>query len=123
MTKTKIELDLELCRKLMLKQEELWESRTPSLSAHFCFEGYGAENISYNVEQLHKANLITTSTPAEWARGRLSIRPTGITEYGWKFLEAAQDEARWSEAIETVTTQNDSYDLRTLKVVLFAGGS
>lgn len=112
------ELDFELCRKLMLKQDELWESRTPSLSTHFCFEGYGVENISYNVIKLHKAKLITATTPQNWTKGQLSVWPTGFTENGWKVLAAAQDEARWSEAVEAVTTQNDSYDLRTLKVVL-----
>ncbi|MDE0011354.1 MAG: DUF2513 domain-containing protein [Candidatus Poribacteria bacterium] len=123
MLQTKTELDFELCRKLMLRQEELYDSRTPSLITHFRFEDYSAENISYNVEQLHRAILITNTTPQEWTKGTLSRWPTGNTNIGWKFLEAAKDEARWSEAVESVTTQNESYDLRTLKAVLFAGGS
>lgn len=114
------ELDFDLCRMILLRLEELWESGTPSLPGRYSFEGYGAENISYNIEKLFNAQLIRTANPQNWTRGQLSIWPMGFTQDGWKFLEIAKDEKRWTEAIKTVLAQDGPQSLVPLKVVLFA---
>ncbi|MCY4092978.1 MAG: DUF2513 domain-containing protein [Caldilineaceae bacterium] len=114
------ELDFDLCRRILLRMEELWESGTPSLPGRYCFEGYGSENISYNIEKLLKARLIKTTVPQNWTRGQLSIWPMGFMQNGRRFLEAAKDEQRWTEAIETVLAQDGPESLVPLKIVLFA---
>ena len=76
------ELDFELVRQIVFQQGELRESGTPSLPVHFNFDGYNAENISYNIKKLHAAHLITATTPQNWVKGQLSIWPTGLTENG-----------------------------------------
>ncbi len=121
MTTTKIEVDFELGREIMLRQEELYDGETSSLPAHFCFEGYTPENISYNIKKLVNANLITAQVSTEWHRGKLKLWPTGITEHGWQFLEAAKDEKRWAEALETVKHQSGATTFGSLKAALFAG--
>ena len=121
MAESRIEIDFELARMLMLKQKELYNSKTLSLPAHFNFEGYTPESISYNIKKLVNASLITAQVSTEWHRGKLKMWPTGITEHGWKFLEAAKDETRWAEAVETVKQQGDAATFGPLKVVLFAG--
>ena len=118
-----LELDFELCRMIVFRQGELRESGTPSLPAHFSFDGYGVENISYNIKKLHSAHLITVTTPQNWVRGQLSIWPTGLTETGWKFLAAAQNEQTWTEAVMTVEQQGGAETLGPLVAALFAGGS
>ncbi len=120
MTSTRIEVDFELARMIMLRQEKLYDSETPSLSAHFCFEGYTPEYIFYNIKQLVNAKLITARVSTDWHTERLGMRPTGLTEYGWRFLEAAKDEKRWTEALETVKRQGGATTLGSLKAVLFA---
>ncbi len=121
MKTTKFEVDFELARMIVLKQEELYDSETSSLPAHFCFEGYTPENISYNIKKLVNANLITAQVSTEWHRGKLKLWPTGITEHGWEFLAAAKDEERWAEAVETVKQQGGATTFGSLKAVLFAG--
>ena len=121
MTATIIELCLELCRMIMVRQGELWESKTRSLPTHFYFEGFDPANISYNIRELHKAKLITATTPENWTKGQLSIWPTGLEKNGWLFLEAAKDEDAWTEAVETVTAQGNAHNLKALKAALFAG--
>lgn len=120
MTATKIDVDLELGRKIMLRQEELYDSKTSSLPAHFYFEGYTSEHISYNIKKLVNAHLITAQVSSEWHRGKLKLWPTGITEYGWKFLAAAKGENRWAEAVETVKQQGGATTFGPLKAILFA---
>ena len=123
MAESRVEIDFELARMLMLKQEELYNSKTRSLSVHFNFEGYTPESISYNIKKLVNANLITAQFSMEWHRGRLAAYPTGITEYGWKFLAAAKDEKRWAEAVETVKQPGGAATLGPLKAALFAGAT
>ena len=120
MKTTKFEVDFELARMLMLKQEELYDSETSSLPAHFYFEGYTPENISYNIKKLVNAKLITAQVSKEWHRGRLRLWPTGITEHGWEFLAAAKDEERWAKAVEAVKQQGGATAFRPLKAALFA---
>ncbi len=120
MTSARIEIDFELARMIMLRYEELYDNKTPVLSEHFCFEGYAPENISYNIKKLVNAKLITARLSMDWHSEKLGARPTGITEQGWRFLKAAKDEKRWTEAIETVLAQDGPESLVPLKVALFA---
>ena len=122
MVEIRIEIDFELARMLMLKQEELYNSKTLSLPSHFYFEGYTPEKISYNIKKLVDANIITARLSMEWHRGKLTAWPTGITKYGWKFLEAAKDDKRWAEAVEAVKQSGGAATLGPLKAALFAGG-
>ena len=124
MTALTIELDFELCRRILLKVEELKGEGMPSLPKHFYFEGYSPENISYNINKLFSVKLIHTKAPQKWHREQLAIWPTAFTQNGWKFLEAAKDAKKWTEAVETAKAQNEasrSETLKPLKVALFAG--
>lgn len=124
MTALIIELNFELCRLILLKMEELRHRGMSGLPRHFYFEGYTPENISYNISKLFSAKLIYTKAPQEWHREQLSIWPTGFTKNGWKFLEAAKDEAKWAEAVKIARAENErsrSETLKPLKVALFAG--
>ena len=123
MATTRIEIDHELARMIMLRYEELYDGETPSETGHFCFEGYAPENISYNIKKLANAKLITARSSTDWHAEKLGIRPTGITEQGWRFLEAAKDENRWTEALETVKQQGGAVTFGPLKAALFAGTS
>ena len=117
----KRELDFELCRMILLRREELWDSGMTSLPAHYYFEGYGAEIISQNINKLFNAKPIFAKGSENWGRGQLSLWPTEFQENGWRFLAAAKDEKTWTEAIKTVTAQDSTYNLDALKSVLFAG--
>lgn len=121
MTTTNIALDFELARKIMFRQEELYDSETFSLPAHFQFEGYTPEKISYNIKKLNNAKLIVSQLSQEWYRGKLMSWPTGITEHGWRFLAAAKDEKKWSEAVRAVEQQGDAATIGRLAAELCRG--
>ncbi len=119
MVAVKQELDFELCKTSLLKLEELWDSRTPTSPGEFLFEGHTGENISYNVYKLSLANLIRTRGTEKRYGRNLSMCPTGFTETGWKFLEAAKDVVRWERAVETIMAQDEPESVRLLTAELF----
>ena len=122
----KRELDFELCKKILLRLEELWDNGTHSLPAHYDIDGYNVENISYNIEKLFKGKLIEAKVSQEWKRDQLRIWPIGLTQNGWKFAEAAKCKETWAEAVEIANAQIEASGYETLsplKVALFAGGS
>lgn len=119
MVAVKRELDFELCKQILLKLEELWDRGTPPSHLDFLFEGYDAENISYNISKLVRARLIRTNSPNEYRRDILRELPAGFTEKGWKFVEAAKDEDRWRAAVEVVRAQDGPESFNPLVVEMF----
>lgn len=113
------DLDFELCKMILLKLEELWDSRTSIRPGDFLFEGHTGENISYNVYKLSLAKLIRTRGTENRQGGKLSICPTGFTETGWKFLEATKDVTRWEKAVAAVAAQDGPESVRPLTAELF----
>lgn len=119
MVAIKRELDFELCRMILLRLEELWDSGMTGTPKDFLFEGHTAENISYNVNKLALANLIRTRSSEDSYKGKPSVWPTGYTEIGWKFLRAAKNVTLWEKAVEAVVAQDGIESVRPLKVELF----
>lgn len=119
MVTVKRELDFELCKMILLKLEELWDSQMTARPGDFMVEGYATENISYNIHKLFTANLIRTRGTENRQAGKLSICPTGFTEIGWRFLEAAKDVVRWKKAIAVANAQNGPESVRPLTAELF----
>ena len=121
MPEIKRELDLELCKAIMLWTEG-WLDR--GMTTHFCFDGHTLENIFYNTKKLANANLILVKGPKKVDRNMVGYWPMEITLHGRKFLKAVNDEKAWSEAIKTIEQQGGGYEtLGPLKAALFAGGS
>lgn len=53
-------LDLELCRKVLLRAEEAITNQRPNGPTNYAFEGYEPKTVEANVRELHDA---------EWIRG------------------------------------------------------
>ena len=122
MTTTAIELDFELCRQILFRLDEILLDGRLSRPRDYEFDGHSPEMIGYNVQQLGDAKLVRIKTAMNWYRGRLRYWPVWFcVPAGEKFLAAAKDEKTWTEAIETVTAQDSTHNLKKLKAVLFAG--
>ena len=68
MTTTTIELDLDLCRKIMLRLEEVLIKKVPNIPTEYVFEGYSHETVGYAVRKLHDARLIIAKDKSVWTR-------------------------------------------------------
>lgn len=118
-----IELDFELCRQMLFRLDQILLDGRLSLPSDYDFDGHGPEIISYNAQALSDAKLVRIKTNMNWTRGQLRYWPVWFSPAGEKFLAAAKDENRWTEAVKTVTGQDSTHNLKALKAVLLAGGS
>ncbi|MCY4079188.1 MAG: hypothetical protein OXF54_03020 [Caldilineaceae bacterium] len=53
MASTTVCLDLDLCRKILLRTEEVLASYKPKGPDNYQFEGYGPEKVVFNLRKLH----------------------------------------------------------------------
>lgn len=116
MTKTRYELDFELCRDILLWLEAHLDSPD---EAELVFEGHTQDNVFYNAKKLHNAGLILVSVSNRQGRRLPAHWPMEFTELGEKFLEATKDQDRWDKAVQ-VANQDIRYEtLNELKRALF----
>ena len=119
MTTTTIELDFELCRRILLRLEEVLLSGMSSRPSDYNFDGYTLEIISYNIQKLGDANLVSVQMGADWSKDQLRYWPIGFHKFGGiAFLAAAKDEKIWRAAHKTMESQFGPPTLKKLKTIL-----
>ena len=118
MPETTVGLDLDLCRQIMLRLDELLVNQVHNSPTQYEFDGYNSETIGHNVQALHDARLVVAKCRSSWDRHELRNWPLHFHRNGLKFFVAIKDEADWEKAIEAMNAQTDKPDLKTLKSVL-----
>ena len=99
MTAINIYLDFDLCRKILLRLEEVLIKEMGSIPARYVFSGYSVEMVGYAVRKLHDARLIQARYKSVWTRDQLRYWPLGFKGRGLEFLAASKDEDAWQEAL------------------------
>ena len=118
MPETTVGLDLDLCRQIMFRLDELLVNKVHNGPTQYEFDGYNSETIGHNVQALHDARLIVVKCRSSWDRHELRSWPLHFHRNGFKFFVAIKDEADWEKAIEAMNAQTDKPTLKTLKIVL-----
>ena len=90
-----IYLDFDLCRKILLRLEEVLIKGIGSIPARYVFSGYSVEMVGYAVRKLHDARLIQARDKSVWTRDQLRCWPLGFKGRGLEFLAAAKEEDAW----------------------------
>ena len=111
-------LDLDLCRKILLRTEEVMGSNKPKSPANYEFEGYGPEMIAFNIRKLHDSDLIIARERKEKRRGVINCWPELLYDKGVDFLDAVRDEAVWKEALEQIEVRGVNPTLKRVKKIL-----
>ena len=111
-------LDLDLCRKIMLRTEEVLTSNKPKGPDNYEFEGYSPEMVEFNIRKLHDGDMICARERTEKRRHVINIWPELLYDRGLAFLEVARDESVWMEAIERVEASGRQPTLRKMKRTL-----
>ena len=93
--------DLDLCRKILLRTEEVPERDGPKGPSNYKFAGYISDMVGYNIEALHHEGFIEARVPSERA-GQWACWPVSLTEKGRVFLDAIRTEKSWKETLEQV---------------------
>ena len=112
------QLDLDLCRKILFRTEEVMGSNRPKGPANYEFEGYGPEMIAFNIRKLHDSDLIIARERKEKRRGVINCWPVLLYDKGLNFLEAARGEAVWQEALRQIEVRDAIPTLRRVKNML-----
>lgn len=92
-----VKRDMDLVRQILLACEASQELQT---MVRLSLKGYKREVVSYHVELMHDAGLVTamdasSSDGHDW-------RPTGLTWAGHEFLDAARSDTVWEKAKSSV---------------------
>lgn len=114
-------LDFELCRKILMRLEEVLLAENHPGVRDFQFEGYDVEMIEYNIMKLHGSYLVGVLERTDWMRGSLRHWPTNFVKRGLEFLAASKDEKAWTEAIAIADGMYGPSTLKMLKGVLLDG--
>ena len=78
-----IGLDFDLCRKILLRLEEVLIKEMGSIPARYVFSGYSVEMVGYAVRKLHDARLIQARDKSVWTRDQLRCWPLGFKGRVW----------------------------------------
>ena len=113
-------LDLDLCRKILLRTEEVMGRNRPKSPANYEFEGYGPEMIEFNIRKLHDNELICARERKEKRRGVINCWPKRLYAKGLAFLDAAREEAVWKESLAQLDAKGMQSTLKIVRRVLLA---
>ena len=117
------QLDLGLCRKILLRTEEVMGRNRPKSPANYEFEGYGPEMIEFNIRKLHDNELIIARERKEKRRGVINCWPEKLCAKGLNFIEATRDEKVWKEALEQLEVRGVQPTLKRVKKILLENAS
>ena len=110
--------DLDLCRKILLRTEEVLGRNKPKSPANYEFEGYGPEMVEFNLRKLHDNELIIARQRKEKRRGVINFWPEKLCAKGLNFIEATRDEKVLKEAIEQLEMRGVQPTLKRVKKIL-----
>ena len=112
------QLDLDLCRKILLRTEEVMGSNRPRGPENYQFEGYGPEMVEYNIRKLHDNEIICARERREKRRGVINCWPELLYDKGLAFLDAAREDVVWTEMVEQIEVKGVQPTLKTAKRIL-----
>ena len=112
------QLDLDLCRKILLRTEEVMGSNKPKGPDNYLFEGYGPEMVEFNLRKLHDYEAICVRERKEKRSGVINVWPLLLYDKGLEFIVATRDEAVWKEALEQIEVRGVNPTLKRVKKIL-----
>lgn len=112
------QLDLDLCRKILLRTEEVMGSNRPRGPENYQFEGYGPEMVEFNIRKLHDNEMICARERKEKRRGVINCWPEILYDKGLAFLDSAREYVVWKETLEQIEVRGVQPTLKTAKRIL-----
>ena len=92
--------EFELCRKILMRLEEVMLRDGPNLPVMYEMDGYDNELIGYWMQKLYGARLIDIKMLTTWTRPDLRYWPVSFIGRGLDVLAASKDEDAWTKALE-----------------------
>ena len=92
--------NFELCRKILMRLEEVMLRDGPNLPVMYEMDGYDNELVDYYMQKLYGARLIDIRIRTTWTRPDLRYWPVSFVRRGLDVLAASKDEDTWTKALE-----------------------
>lgn len=114
------QLDLDLCRRILLRTEEVMGSNRPRGPENYQFEGYGPDMVEYNIRKLHDNELISARERKEKRRGVINCWPELLYDKGLTFIDSAREDVVWKKALEKIEMRGNGSQptLKKMRVAL-----
>ena len=91
--------EFELCRKILMRLEEVMLRDGPNLPVMYEMEGYDNELVDYWMQKLYGARLIDIKMRTTWTRPDIRYWPVSFIGRGLDVLAVSKDEGVWTEAL------------------------
>ena len=106
--------DFDLCRKIILRFDELASQPNTNKPTKYDFEGCKILEVEHYIRKMGEDGIFEVWLRQEYTPiEQLGRWPVAIKEKGLAFLKYAKDEDVWNEAIETMKAMGE-YDTPTL---------
>lgn len=107
--------DMDLARDILLKVEEGFVGMTDTLQ----IEGYEQGVVHYHLRLLHEAGLLTSPDSAHYIGEEYRFYDSPrLTWNGHDWIDAARDDKKWGQAMETIAQRSGSFTFEIVKEVL-----
>ena len=119
MSQNAVRLDPELCRKILLRLEDVLTSEGSNGPSHYDFEGFSPETVAFNIRYLHDIKLVFASIPAyRDGRNGLEFWPAMLRERGMDVLDTIRNEKVWREINEKAKAEGEKSELEMIERIL-----
>ena len=114
MTAINIYSDFDLCRKILMRLEEVVLSDGPNLPVMYEMDGYDNELVDYCMQKLYGARLIDIRILTTWTRPDIRYWPVSFIGRGLDVLAASKDEDAWAKALELMEEREKTPTVKML---------
>ena len=110
--------DFNLCRKILLRLEELLAVPDSNKPTQYEFEGYRHNDVAHYIKKMGDDDMVQLKLRPGYTDDQLQCWPVAFREKGVVFLDYAKDEKIWAEATEEVKGRNDMPTLKKMRIAL-----
>lgn len=100
--------DFDLCRKILLRLEELLAVPGSNTPTQYVFEGYRHSDVAHYIRKMGDDDMVHVRLRSGYAPDQLQHWPVAFREKGVAFLDYAKDEKIWNQAMEEMRGRNDT---------------
>lgn len=110
--------DFDLCRKILLRLEELVAIPDANKPTRYVFEGYRPSDVDHYIKKMGDDDMVHVRLRPEYAHDHLQRWPIAFRKKGIVFLDYAKDEDVWNAAMEEMRGRNYTPTLKKMKKAL-----
>lgn len=110
--------DFDLCRKILLRLEELLAVPDSNRPTQYVFDGYRHSEVGHYISKMGDDDMIHVRLRTEHDHDQLQCWPVAFREKGVVFLDYAKNEKIWNAAMKEMRARDDTPTLKKMRTAL-----